>query len=200
MAGRPKAPLAEQIERLSRGDWIAAALQALTEGGVANVRVEVLAKTLKVTKGSFYWHFTDRNDLLVAMLEHWRMSLGSDIADMIKRKESAPDARLRYLLKLSTAKRDDVPGGPTEQAIREWAKTSDLPRVALSQLESDRLEILTGLYSDLGCEPRAARARAVLFLSFVIGLNVLSRDLVGVDLGAERDLCIPTLATLDMID
>lgn len=185
-----------QIDSLSRVDWIQAAVLALGEGGISNVRIEVLAKTLKVTKGSFYWHFTDRNDLLAATLESWRLSLGSTIADMIKRKASDPTARLRYLLKLSTANRNDVPGGPIEQAIREWAKTSDLPRLALSRLDNDRLDILTGLYIDLGYRAQAARARAVLFLSFVIGANVLARDLIGEDLGGELELCFPVLTSL----
>ena len=42
-------------------------------GGVAAVAVEPLAKVLQTTKGSFYWHFADRNALLEATLELWEL-------------------------------------------------------------------------------------------------------------------------------
>lgn len=149
-----------------------------------------------MAKGSFYWHFVDRNDLLANMLESWRLTLTSSIAETIKRRAADPKARLAYLLKLSTAQREDVPGGPVEQAIREWAKTSDMARVALSRVDSERLEILSSLYQDLGYRDQAARARAVLFLGYVIGFNVLARDLIGTDLTPERDLASPWLSSL----
>ena len=103
MPPRAKPAGAEPSDRLSRADWVEAALQTLAEGGISNVRVEVLAKHLKVTKGSFYWHFVDRNDLLAEMLETWRVNLTTSVADRVKRKTSEPKARLTYLLKLSLA-------------------------------------------------------------------------------------------------
>ncbi len=55
----------------SRDDWIEAAWAALGEGGVEAVRVERLARKLDVTKGSFYWHFKDRQDLIDALMDRW---------------------------------------------------------------------------------------------------------------------------------
>ena len=57
--------------RLSAQDWVAAALSALTRGGVSAVRIDVLARELEITRGSFYWHFKDRDALLTAVLEEW---------------------------------------------------------------------------------------------------------------------------------
>ena len=56
-------------QQLGRATWIKAALDILAGKGLDGIRVEVLAKRLKVTKGSFYWHFKDRRDLLDAVLE-----------------------------------------------------------------------------------------------------------------------------------
>ena len=58
-------------KRLAREDWLRAARLALLHGGPGAVRVEKLARDLKVTKGSFYWHFRDRGDLLEALLREW---------------------------------------------------------------------------------------------------------------------------------
>ena len=54
-----------------REDWFAQGVRALREGGVEAVRVEPLARSLGVTKGSFYWHFADRPALLEALLALW---------------------------------------------------------------------------------------------------------------------------------
>src|ERR1700743_1189670 len=65
-------PLRTSQQRdLSRKDWVEAGLHALVRGGVKSVAVERLATKLKVTKGSFYWHFRDRDELLDEMLAGW---------------------------------------------------------------------------------------------------------------------------------
>jgi AcrR family transcriptional regulator len=61
----------EKTPRLSKEDWLKAARLALLHNGPDGVRVEPLARDLGVTKGSFYWHFTDRNDLLEKLLKEW---------------------------------------------------------------------------------------------------------------------------------
>ncbi|WP_163317770.1 TetR family transcriptional regulator, partial [Enterobacter hormaechei] len=42
---------------LSAEDWISAAFRALSQGGAQAIRAEAIARDLKVSKGSFYWHF-----------------------------------------------------------------------------------------------------------------------------------------------
>ena len=58
-----------ESKRLNRTDWLDAALTSLVRGGIEGVRVERLARDLGVTKGSFYWHFEDRPDLLRGLLD-----------------------------------------------------------------------------------------------------------------------------------
>src|ERR1700760_2779343 len=57
--------------RLTTDDWAAAALDALLSEGPAGVAVQPLARRLGATKGSFYWHFRSRDDLLRAALARW---------------------------------------------------------------------------------------------------------------------------------
>src|ERR671934_2749006 len=78
--------------RLSRERWIEAALDALADGGVAAVAVEPLAVRLGVTKGSFYWHFRDRDQLLAAALKEWERT-GTE--ELIKRLDQIADPRAR---------------------------------------------------------------------------------------------------------
>lgn len=56
---------------LSKEDWVRAALFAIADGGAAAVAVEPLAARLGATKGSFYWHFRSREQLIAEALEFW---------------------------------------------------------------------------------------------------------------------------------
>ena len=85
---------ARESERLSRRHWQRAALESLTEGGIAAVTVPRIAKRLGVTKGSFYWHFKSVDDLLGAALADWeriftdeRLARFSDVSDPKQRLE-----------------------------------------------------------------------------------------------------------------
>ena len=57
---------------LSRESWIAAALSVLEKRGIAAVKIDALAKRFRVTRGSFYFHFSGLDDLREALLETWR--------------------------------------------------------------------------------------------------------------------------------
>ena len=54
-----------------RKEWLRTARLALLRGGPDEVRVERLARDLRVTKGSFYWHFKDREELLAKLWENF---------------------------------------------------------------------------------------------------------------------------------
>ena len=61
-------PSKSVVDKQSKKSWLDAALQALASGGIDQVRIESLAKKLGVTKGSFYWHFKDREQFLDELL------------------------------------------------------------------------------------------------------------------------------------
>ena len=83
--------------RLGKQEWINAGLVALAAHGADAVRVERLAETLHVTKGSFYWHFKDRNELLQALLEAWQSRATRAIIDAVETRGGDARARLTTL-------------------------------------------------------------------------------------------------------
>ena len=66
-------PRKAQAPRLNRDDWLDAAYEVVAESGFDAVRVLSIADTLKVTRGSFYWHFIDHADLIAALLQRWQV-------------------------------------------------------------------------------------------------------------------------------
>jgi len=81
---------------LSPEDWVGAALEAIATGGLVAVAVEPVAARLGATKGSFYWHFANRDELVVAALLAWEQR---DTIDVIAELEAipVPAVRLRTL-------------------------------------------------------------------------------------------------------
>jgi AcrR family transcriptional regulator len=128
--------------KLGRQDWIKTGLAVLAESGVEAVRVEPLAKRMNVTKGSFYWHFKDRNDLLEAILAEWVEIDTNSIIERVNRLDENPKTKLLRLFELAITDDSLTPGladGSIENAIRAWA-TSDPKIVAyIPQVRSEEI-------------------------------------------------------------
>jgi AcrR family transcriptional regulator len=159
-------------EEYAAQDWVAAGLAELGSGGIAGVRVEVLAERMGITKGGFYRRFRDRRDLLDAMLKAW----GDGRIEAIERQAEAGGAdaleRLRGLIRLYT-ERANAQGMAIELAIRQWARTDEPAAAAAARVDAARLRTVARLYRQLGLSTADADARAALFYSFLFGQSLL---------------------------
>jgi AcrR family transcriptional regulator len=155
---------------LSAEDWTEAALHALARGGLAAVAVEPIAKSLGTTKGSFYWHFSDRDALIEATLALWEQR---DTDRVIATIDPAQDvgARLRGLLRLVfSAVRDEAGAGAGSVELALQA-TAGHPLVApaLVRVTQRRLAVLTALFTELGLSKAQARDRGLLAYTAFLG-------------------------------
>jgi AcrR family transcriptional regulator len=179
--------------RLSADDWTSAALAALVEGGVAAVAVEPLAMRLGATKGSFYWHFRNRDALLAATLERWERLETDDVITRVE-IEDDPRARLRALYLLATG---GLPGrSRSAEPALQAAVAHPLVAPALARVTRRRLDYLGAQFTALGLPPRAARHRALLAYTAYLGHGQLVRtapDLTPDDLGAYADEVVAAL-------
>lgn len=151
--------------------WTRAALQALAEGGIAAVRVDALARDLGVTRGSFYWHFADRNALLKAALEQWEQQFTAQVIEEMKERVDDPAERLERLVR--TAFSDErVPG-----LLPAIMANADHPVVVpvLRRVTAQRIDYIAEIYRDVGLTPADARRRAVLAYATYLGWLDLRR-------------------------
>ena len=88
----------EPTERnqLQRFDWLQIALEVFIAEGIEAVRVTRLAEELGVTRGSFYWHFNNRNDLIEALVTYWREKNTHVIIDAVDKADSLNDGIFRF--------------------------------------------------------------------------------------------------------
>jgi len=174
--------------RLDAAAWIAAAFDALADGGIDAVRVEPLAKALGITKGSFYWHFADRRALLDAMLEAWMQGRVAAIRQQAPLR-GAPAAVLRQVADLYT-RNANARGLAIELAIRALARTDDGAAKAVRGVDRERLQQVGDLFAALGWPRGEAQARAVLFYSYLFGQSLLDPQAVP---AAARDKAVDAL-------
>ena len=146
--------------------WIDAALGELASHGVDGVRVEVLAKRLGVTKGSFYWHFKDRDALLVMALERWRRRATLALIERIDRGTATPAERLRQILQLPFRGRRAAQAASVELAVRLWGRGDPRARTTLEEVDELRLSYISQVFADAGAPAGEARARAVLAYAY----------------------------------
>ena len=114
-------PAKTQRTSLDREAWIKGAIAVMAEHGTEQLRVEVLAKRLSVTKGSFYWHFKDRRDLQDSVLEFWKEGRIRDIRKQTQAQAGGEAAALLHTIEVYSSARNRK-GIAIEAAVRDWAR------------------------------------------------------------------------------
>ncbi len=152
--------------RLARSDWINAALDVMAAKGIDGVSVEALASELGVTKGSFYWHFKTRGELVSTALGEWAIHQTQERLDQLS---SIADPRER-LLRLIGAR-----GVTIHPMDIQLVASLDHPAVSSTLQKHHRLwlDFAEDIYRELGCPDTQAALRAVLAYGSYIGLVVL---------------------------
>ena len=150
--------------RLSREDWIAAALQAIADEGPSGVAIERLAARLRTTKGSFYWHFEDREELITEALATWERE--DTDAPIVELKETGdPIERLRIATVMATEYEE-----AENPDVRLLPSASD-PVVGevVKRVQRKRLDFLAQTFHEAGFPPAESRLRARLAYSLALG-------------------------------
>jgi AcrR family transcriptional regulator len=166
-SGRPRAG----TPTLTGADWAEAALQLIAEKGVRALTVDALAARLGVTKGSFYWHFAGRAELLAAALAQWEARATTDT---MKGLDAVPDPRRRLELILDASSQPPR-ARSLYVALAEGAEDPVVRRV-LNRVASARVMYLEACYAQLGVPPSRARTMAVFAYAAYRGLLQLAHE------------------------
>lgn len=151
----------------------------MTAEGFERLAVEPLARRLHTTKGSFYWHFADRNHLVETMLAAWEAAATHRVIDEVERM---PDRANRFAAVVGLAMRID------DTARTEWAVVSahahPLVGPVVRRVHRRRIEYLTGVLADLGGPTGTAETRArVAYAAYLGNLELAMTGLGGLEPG-----------------
>ena len=162
-------PKKSVIDRQSKESWLNAALKALASGGIDKVRVESLAKNLGVTKGSFYWHFKDREQFLDELLNFWAEQSTQTV---IANPNYPTDSKARVRAVAEDIVRHDL--GKMDPHIRSWTQYDKRRAKVVAKIDKVRFEFLRDLFLAVGFSMIGSDLRAQSLYRYVLGEQFIS--------------------------
>lgn len=152
----------ESQRQLQRSDWIRAALESLMADGIDAVQITTLSKSLSVTRGSFYWHFENREALLAVLIAEWRAKNSGTMTVALEKSASLQDAILDLFAVWVDHERFDP---SLDQAVRDWARRSSDVRSIVEKEDENRVAAIAAMFERFGCDDTEAfiRARVIYF-------------------------------------
>ncbi len=132
-------------------DYFEAGMALLSAAGSEALTIASVCARLKVTKGSFYYHFHNWDDFVDRLLASWT---GTQTERIIALAGAEGDVARQLDLLVDFASR--LPHG-AEAAIRAWGRSQPRVRDAVTQVDARRQGYLATLYgSVLGDAKRGA--------------------------------------------
>jgi AcrR family transcriptional regulator len=166
------APKTDRKASLGRDDWIRVAKTMLIKHGIAEVKIEKMAAKLKVTIGSFYWHFAGRPALHEAILADWLATNTKPLELAVQ--NAGPDPRHQYLAFFGVWVLERNFDPAYDNAVRMWSRTSATVATVVAKVESERVEILHGIYLRFGYPEAEAAMRARVTYYHQVGYYALN--------------------------
>ncbi len=148
----------ESTPRLTRTNWINTAIEVFKIHGIEKVKIDSIAKDLRVTRGSFYWHFKKRQDLLDEILLSWEEINTRDVIKNLDNLKLPEKKQLEQLLKLAFS--SSVEDFAFEKSIRVWALTDENVMNVLKRMDKQRISYLQRLIVEIGWTKKEAEQHA----------------------------------------
>lgn len=154
-------------QRLTDEDWLNYGLEVLAGSGFTALKAEPLAKSLGVSRGSFYWHFKDIKDYHRKLLALWQTQFTGDIITQVEAFDM-PRRKLTALMTLAYQSQ-----GGAETALRNWAQHNPDVKAVIADVDNARLAYVTQILEEAGLDADDAAIRAKFIYSAALGTSFL---------------------------
>jgi len=150
-------------DRLTKDDWIKHGLRTLANDGANALKVGPMAEKLKVSRGSFYWHFSDIADFRAQLLRSWQERSTDQVIRQLEAAKAEPD-RLKHLMKRAFATKRDL-----DRAIRSWAAEDKDVATIVAAVDGRRVAYIAKMLVAAGVESKRALPRAAFLYWAYLG-------------------------------
>lgn len=173
---KPRSMIAEGA-RLTRDNWLDEAFKAVVAGGFENVKVLAIAEKLKVTRGSFYWHFTDHADLVGSLLMRWKLAQLELDEKLKSHRSDNPIQDLEFVVDAAFNQAgSELENLLFEQALRALSHLHAGAAQLLVEVDTERINLFESKFLTIVKDKAKARdLAALLYLAIVGGYQALSR-------------------------
>ena len=165
------AKAAEKAPGIGRQGWLDAARAILIREGIAGVKVDRIARRLKVTRGGFYWFFDSHKQLLDALLADWEKRNTEGFKSVVRQPGRNGMAEFQALVDVWLNEKSYSPAW--DAAVRDWARVSGKVANAVRRTDDIRIEVLRRVFIDLGYEGQEAFVRARICYFHQVGYYAL---------------------------
>jgi AcrR family transcriptional regulator len=156
---------------IGRQGWLDAARAVLIRDGIAGVKVDRIARRLKVTRGGFYWFFDSHRQLLDALLADWEQRNTEGFKSVVRQPGRNGMAEFQALVDVWPNEKSYSPAW--DAAVRDWARVSGKVANAVRRTDDIRIDVLRQVFVDLGYEGREAFVRARICYFHQVGYYAL---------------------------
>ena len=150
-------------DRLTKSDWIDHGLRTLAHDGPNALKVGPMSTTLKVSRGSFYWHFRDIADFRSQILRSWQERMTDRVIRDLEAAKAEPD-RLKHLMRRAFVTKRSL-----DRAIRSWAAEDKDVATIVASVDAHRVAYIAKLLVAAGVESRRALPRAAFMYWAYLG-------------------------------
>lgn len=164
--------VSESKSRLSRSQWLDHALKILASDGHGALKADTLSKSLKVSRGSFYWHFKNLAEFHRAVLQQWYAQAFSAAVAQIDASAATSSDRMRLVITLANEADSSL-----EEAVRAWAISNEQAHDVVASIDKSRLAYLESVLIASGMSRQRAFARANLAYLSYLGLLTVRHPL-----------------------
>lgn len=148
--------------------WVDAAYVRFARDGLGGIRIEAVARDLGATKGSFYWHFTDRRALVDAVVARWEAS-ETDAIILLAEQGGTAHERIERLFQAVASRRRGGEAHLYLDAEREGVAA------AVVRVTRRRIDYLAELLTEYGLPADEAERRSIISITVVLGFEQLRR-------------------------
>ena len=165
-------------DRLSKEEWLLHSLQTLANEGFTSLKADNLAKSLGVSRGSFYWHFKDLKDFHRQVLDMWKTIMVDGTIEQLEgvQPESgdtlAAKQKLEQLISIAGSSDPSL-----EQSIRAWAFSDSKVQDAVDEVNGLCTQYIEGLLQGMGFSEELAQVKARIIYAGHVGNIMLGGDI-----------------------
>jgi len=160
-----------RTSRVSKQQWLAKALEVFIQKGEPGINIELLAREIGVAKAGFYWHFKDRADLLLQLLDYWSDEYTGVITNNVAVLELPAAERLLAIMEM--IEEHDLAG--LDLHFHVWARKDAKVARQVQKVIRERLDYLRNTFAELGFGGDELEMRARLVLAYEANESLMFR-------------------------
>lgn len=125
---------------MTKEDWIINSLKLVSKNGADILKIDILCKKLKVTKGSFYHHFKSHKLFIEDVLEYWYKTFTLDIISQIQEHNNNPLKQIELLDQIIYSKDLNI-----EIEFRAWGLRNKTVLPYMGKIDKERILIIKNI-------------------------------------------------------